>query len=177
MICGKSSFLCIFSGRPSWVLNSNLDSSNVKTGGNFLNHLCKAKKILSWWSIKSHKQWKYQILNNSTVSKFTSRPDVTLWSESTDSISFSTMAPSRHSSRLLKPLTCRGYWPNCSMLHKVLPKHSHIDVSDWEQNSYGLLPWQRHIQNSYPRVFFLSQRYHKKAGPWGFVVCLLLYWK
>lgn len=55
IIGGNSSFLCIFSGRPSCVLNSNLDSSNVKTGGNFLNHLCKNKKIeLSLWSIILH---------------------------------------------------------------------------------------------------------------------------
>lgn len=107
---------------------------------------------------------------------FTSRPDVMLWSECSDSISFSTMAPSRHSSRLLKPLTCRGYWPNCSILHKVLPKQSHRDVSNWEENSYWLSPWQKHIQISYPRVFFQSQRSHRKAAPWGSFVCLLRYW-
>lgn len=134
MICGNSSFLCIFSGRPSWVLNSNLDSSNVKTGGSVLNHLCEgARRHQPQESTKQQED--RNKFANQLMMLFTSRPGVTLCSESSDSISFSTMAPSRHSSRLLKPLTCRGYWPNCSMLHKVFPAESHRDVSHCEGTS------------------------------------------
>ena len=38
---GKSSFLWIFSGRASLVLNWNRDSSKVRTGGKQVNHSCK----------------------------------------------------------------------------------------------------------------------------------------
>ncbi len=40
---GNSSLLCIFSGRPKVWLNSNLDSSKVKTGGSSVNQCWKKK--------------------------------------------------------------------------------------------------------------------------------------
>lgn len=36
------------------------------------------------------------------------------------------MAPSRHSSKLLNPFTCRGYCPNCSMVERILPAFTKI---------------------------------------------------
>lgn len=44
---GNSSLLWIFSGLPSAWLNSNLDSSKVKTGGNSVNQCCNKIGIVS----------------------------------------------------------------------------------------------------------------------------------
>lgn len=51
----------------------------------------------------------------------TSCPGDTVWSHCRDSISAATIAPSRHSSKLLNPFTCSGYCPNCSMVDRILP--------------------------------------------------------
>lgn len=54
----------------------------------------------------------------------------TFWSEWRDSISPSTIAPSKHSSKLLNPFTWRGYCPNCSILETIFPVHNDTAVSN-----------------------------------------------
>lgn len=156
IIGGNSSFLCIFSGRPSCVLNSNLDSSNVKTGGNFLNHLCKKQdnRIVSVKHHFAHRQKKKDPESWSLV-HLAARCDAVLWVQRLDLLlhhgSFQTFV------QVVEAIHLQG------VLSKLLDVAQNLPWAQW----WGCERWGDWI----PTIIYYSSKSSNKTRTLVFSFC------